>query len=259
MKFIGALSILMFMGLLVIFFMLSINFFQPVEKPKEIGEDQRAKQALVANAPSSIQLVSTFPPYATVIQQIDTKRQQLAVRYRQTHASSRQLILNEARQVLIASIRDDLLPQWLGTPWDFNGTSETPRQGTIACGYLVTTVLRDAGLQVPRIRLAQMASEAMIKHLTTELYIKRFSNVPIETFVAAVRAWGEGLYIVGLDYHTGFIVHDTVGIFFVHTAYTVAKEPALDSPMLIHSKYRVLGKISDDDRLIYKWLVAQNL
>ena len=36
--------------------------------------------------------------------------------------------------------------------------------------------------------------------------IERFSNVPIEKFTAAVATRGEGLYVVGLDNHVGFLI-----------------------------------------------------
>src|ERR1700741_5295000 len=60
---------------------------------------------------------------------------------------------------LVLFLRDSLLPCWYGTPWGFYGTTEEPGQGTIACGYFVTTVLRDAGCSLQRIKLAQYPSE----------------------------------------------------------------------------------------------------
>ena len=38
--------------------------------------------------------------------------------------------------------------EWMGTPWDFSGTSQVPRKGSIACGYFVSTV----GLDEEKIR-----------------------------------------------------------------------------------------------------------
>jgi hypothetical protein len=45
-------------------------------------------------------------------------------------------------------------------------TSETPGRGEIACGYFVSTVLRDAGFGVERVRLAQQASERIVRTLS---------------------------------------------------------------------------------------------
>jgi hypothetical protein len=31
----------------------------------------------------------------------------------------------------------NIVPSWIGTAWDFNGISQTPQKGSIACGYFV--------------------------------------------------------------------------------------------------------------------------
>lgn len=141
-----------------------------------------------------------------------------------------------------------LLPYWLGTGWSFNGTTQIPGQGTIACGYFVTTVLRDAGISLERVKLAQMASEDMIKILCKKEKIKRYHNAGIGDFVNSVKKQGYGLYVVGLDLHTGFVLCDSSNdVYFIHSSgippYCVVKEQGLQSPLLINSAYRVLGKL----------------
>ena len=171
--------------------------------------------------------------------------------------------LEKARQIFIRSAYRDIIPFWYETQWDFYGTTETPKEGKIACGYFVTTVLRDAGLRVERARLAQQASEKIIQSLTKEAYIKRFRRVKIEDFVEAIEKWGEGFYIVGLDFHVGFIVNDGEKVYFIHSSYAepyqVIKEIAVDSKVLAGSNYRVVGKISADNELLTKWLLQKNI
>lgn len=146
---------------------------------------------------------------------------------------------------LTSFITDSLLPCWYGTPWDFNGTTETPGQGKIACGYFVTTVLRDAGMKINRVKMAQCASEQLVKTTCTDL--KRYSNKPIGDFVNDILSKGYGLYIVGLDNHTGFIFNDGKEVWFIHSGvYPPAcalKEKAISSVTLINSGYRVVGKV----------------
>ena len=150
-------------------------------------------------------------------------------------------------KLLTKIICDSMIPCWYGTPWNFYGTSETPGKGTIACGYFVTTVLRDAGLNSNRIKLAQVASEEMIKSLCEKSTITRFSNKSIDEFVRAIKKMGEGLYITGLDSHTGFIYNDGAEVYFIHASYItpkcVVKEIAISSSILASSKYRVIGKL----------------
>jgi hypothetical protein len=164
----------------------------------------------------------------------------------------------EKEKMFTAAVAETIIPVWIGTAWDFNGTTEIPRHGNIACGYFVTTVLRDAGLPLARIKLAQCASEKMLTALIQPKYIQRFSNVPIGNFIKAVEANGYGLYIVGLDNHTGFIYNDGAAVYFIHSTFVgtrnVQKEKAIDSWVLAQSKYKVLGKISADEKILNRWM-----
>lgn len=194
--------------------------------------------------------------YAARLRSIQTRRQYLAGEY--LRATDKNAVLAAARKSFVDLIIDEIFPVWYGTDWDFYGTTETPGRGQIACGYFVTTVLRDAGLRVQRVSLGQQASENIIKSLTTSKFIKRYRNAGIRDFVEDVREQGEGLYLVGLDFHVGFLVNDGMEVWFIHSSYIepseVIRESALESPILSSSKYRVLGRISADDHLILKWL-----
>jgi hypothetical protein len=161
-------------------------------------------------------------------------------------------------KIFTSAVSETIAPAWIGTAWDFNGTSETPRQGSIACGYFVTTVLRDAGLPIARVKLAQCASEQMITSLVQPKYISRFSNIAMDNFIQAIKNQGFGLYLVGLDNHTGFIYNDGKDTWFIHSTFlgtrNVQKENAATSGILKQSKYKVLGKISSDEKLLERWI-----
>jgi hypothetical protein len=150
-------------------------------------------------------------------------------------------------KAVIPIICDSLIPCWYGTTWDFYGTSEIPGKGSIACGYFVTTVIRDAGISINRVKMAQCPSEEMIKNLCEKTTLKRFSNKTLNEFVTSIRSMGYGLYITGLDYHTGFIYNDGNEVYFIHASYAtpkcVVKEIASSSSVLNSSKYRVIGKL----------------
>jgi hypothetical protein len=154
--------------------------------------------------------------------------------------------LNEVN--LTTFIIDSLLPCWYGTPWDFNGTTLQPGNGTIACGYFVTTVLQDAGINLNRIKLSQCASEEMIKKLSLKNSITRFRNKSITQFAESLKQKEKGLYIIGLDFHTGFIYHNGEELFFIHASYAypkvVRKEKVTQSSVLASSKYKVIGKVN---------------
>lgn len=192
---------------------------------------------------------------------VEQERAALSAQFRRNTRDAE--TIENTRRAFVGSIYKNVIPFWYETEWDFYGTTETPRTGKIACGYFVTTVLRDAGLRVERAKLAQQASEKIILSLTSEAYVKRFRNAPIEDFVGAIEKWGAGVYIVGLDFHVGFIVNDGAKTYFIHSSYIepqrVVKEIAVDSKVLASSKYRIAGKISADDELLAKWLLQKNI
>ena len=215
----------------------------------------QSQTAPVANTPENRPAES----YDSKLKNVAAKRLNLNEEYKKaTSAAARKEILGRARAIFAASIDEDIFPAWYGTDWDFYGTTETPGTGKIACGYLVSTVLRDAGVKVNRVTLAQQASENIIKSLTTEPFINRYRNVSLAKFTAEIEKLGAGLYVVGLDFHVGFLYHDGAEVYFIHSSYVepseTIREKAASSPVLEATKYRVVGKISDDDALILKWL-----
>ena len=112
--------------------------------------------------------------------------------------------------------------------------------------------------EAARIKLAQCASEQMITTLIQPKYIRRFSNVDIAVFIQAIQQQGYGLYIVGLDNHTGFIYNDNSQVYFIHSTFVgtrnVQKENAAASWVLKQSKYKVLGKLSADEKMLERWI-----
>lgn len=138
--------------------------------------------------------------------------------------------------------------EWMGTAWSFHGVSQTPRHGSIACGYFVTTTLIQAGMEIDRVRLAQAPSERMIIEIVDSATIRRFRHASVEDFLNGVKAQGNGYYLVGLDFHTGFLrVLPCGNVVFIHSAPgrgVVAEAPG-DAPELADSQYRVTGKLTN--------------
>ena len=63
---------------------------------------------------------------------------------------------------------DSVFPDWMGTKWDFNGVSNVPGKGMIACGYFVSTTLKHIGFNLNRYKLAQQAAYTVIDVLCGE-------------------------------------------------------------------------------------------
>lgn len=225
---------------------------------KSGGERASKNDGVESQPPESL------PAYQESVAKVQAQRAELMAEYGNARGTAeRRAVIGRARGVLLAGVFEDLMPHWYGTPWDFNGVSETPGEGKIACGYFVSTILRDAGLSVERFKLAQQASQNIIRSLTDNEHMVSFHGGKFATFVSGMGALGDGLFIIGLDRHVGFIVQTGGQSFFVHSDgganQCVVKEPLAEASVLRRSRYRIVGKVSADDALIGRWLSGEKI
>lgn len=163
----------------------------------------------------------------------------------------------EARDYLFEILSDSIFPYWYGTTWDFNGITQTPRKGDIACGYFVTTTLRDVGIQLQRYKLAQQGAADIAKKLCEPNSIKWFKSV--ESLANHLESKGENqLYVIGLDYHVGFVLRENGESYFVHSNYIdrmgVIREKLESSAAIGASKAFVVGNLLENEDLLRAWL-----
>ena len=131
-----------------------------------------------------------------------------------------------------------MMKSWVGTRYSYSGTTQTPRRGAIACGYYVSTILQHAGFSVDRVDLARQASEQIIRTLIPDPQIERFRWWSPARVSDQVAKSPEGVYIVGLDTHVGFLVASEGQVTFCHSTSRrerrrrvgVVCEPARTSP-----------------------------
>ena len=193
--------------------------------------------------------------------ELEHKRVHLLKRYAAARTAAEiSQVHNEARQTL-----EETLPQlmrcWLGTPWDFSGTAQTPGSGKIACGYYVSTVMRDAGFKVERIPLAQQPSQNIIETFIPRPQMHVRAGMNYEKFLSEVASRGPGVRIVGLDKHVAFLVITVEGdIRFIHSsggaARSVVDQSREEATTLQKSRYRVTGNITGSDEVIHEWLMG---
>ena len=162
----------------------------------------------------------------------------------------------KARAALLEGVGTGLAEPWTGTAWAFHGTSETPGEGAIACGYFVSTLLRDAGLDVERVRLAQQPAEHIVQTFAAPGSIRRFRTGDVDAVVDAVLAEPEGVYVVGFDFHVGLLVRQSEGVRFCHSSYVTAEGVVCEDPRTavgFRSDYHVFGPVLED-AIVDAWL-----
>ncbi|QDE87258.1 hypothetical protein BHS07_26930 [Myxococcus xanthus] len=122
-------------------------------------------------------------------------------------------------------------------------------------------MLRDAGFRIERMRMAQQPAEYIVKTLAPPTKTWRFRGRPVSGVIDRVRRAGAGLYVVGLDYHVGFLWNDSARVWMCHSSYlgeaNVVCEDALTSPAMV-SRYHVVGKLLEDG-MMDAWLEGQVL
>ena len=166
-------------------------------------------------------------------------------------------VLDSAAAYLQRTVVNDVFPFWYGTTWDFNGITETPRSGFIACGYFVSTTLKHAGFNLNRYKLAQQYSHSIVNTLSAD--VKTFTNLP--AMIAYLQTQPDNLYTIGLDNHVGFINKKGSDITFIHSSYVspgyVTSEQAAQSLVLTYSNLYVLGNVTANRTLLLRWLQGE--
>lgn len=168
--------------------------------------------------------------------------------------------LNEARIKLTECLYNDIFNHWYTTKWSFEGHTETPKQGTIACGYFVSTTLRDVGFNLNRYKLAQRKPQDETKSVACGTAIDKLQNINKQELKKYFLKQKDGIYFIGLDFHVGYIYKNNQEVYFIHSNYInnkgVIKETIENSKAIVSSQYFIVS-ITHNDNLIKKWLLKE--
>lgn len=201
--------------------------------------------------------------YEALRESLGEWRAELASEYQAARGvEAKARVLDDARVVLEA-VLPELMRCWLGTPWDFNGIASGPGEDAVACGYFVSTVLRDAGFRVHRYHLAQQPSGNIMRSFLPRAACKLTVGMEYEAFADALEAAEPGVYIVGLDTHVGFVVVGQGEFRFIHSSgsrpWAVVDESRADARVLSSSNWRMLGHLTADREVLRKWLAGTRI
>ena len=174
------------------------------------------------------------------------------------NATNKSETLHTIQSSFTKHLTEDIIPQWYGTKWAFDGHTETPKKGTIACGYFVSTTLRDMGININRYKLAQKAPYYEAKIIACGTNIETLQNKTKEQLKAYfINNKKEGIYFIGLDFHVGFILKEKKNIYFIHSNYLnnlgPVKEKIEDSEAINSQVYHICN-ITHNDVLLKKWI-----
>ena len=155
---------------------------------------------------------------------------------------------------------DKIIPHWLGTPWSFEGHTSVPRSGEIACGYFVSTTLKDMGFNLDRYKFAQQLPIHEAKTLALGNPLLEINNNSTDERIAILRdTLKEGIYFLGFDQnHVGYIQKKNKDLFVIHSNFIggegVVIERIEDSQVFSYYTRIYIADISRNKSLLSKWM-----
>jgi hypothetical protein len=155
---------------------------------------------------------------------------------------------------------DKIIPHWYGTPWSFGGHTAIPNQGKIACGYFISTTLRDMGMKLNRYTLAQKSPIDEAKMISCGAEIKTVTqDTPEKAFEEIDGLTKEGLYFIGFDEgHVGYLLKREGELLLIHSNYlapiSVCIEPLAAARVFKRFTTFHLVAISHNEVLLQRWL-----
>lgn len=246
---------------------LSINFDNQIKK--EIFSDlSEIENELIITPIDTIKSQIKLNPTGTYINKknsIKNHRNKLLTNYKKAKSDSiKNIIMDSVSRYLENVIINVLIPHWYKTTWAFEGHTSKPGKGEIACGYFISTVLRDAGFNLNRYTLAKQYSSEIVKSLHINKKFKHITNLEVPNFVDSLKlSIKSGLYVVGLDCHVGFLLLRKSKVYLLHSSYIypseVIIEHALESPALKGNDNYWIGSITTNNELLKKWLYNEEI
>lgn len=170
-------------------------------------------------------------------------------------SSSQDETIKEAGRVIHDLVAKKMLSAWHKTEWDFSGYTATPREGKIACGYFVSTILRDIGFNLDRYKLAQKSpiGEGRSLYLGEDPIL-----IDSDSLMSYVSFLSDGLYFLGLSNHVGFLSIEQGELFFIHSNYIgavgVMKERLECSEAVKFSYGYILVPLTTNKAFVRSWL-----
>jgi hypothetical protein len=157
-------------------------------------------------------------------------------------------------------LTERIIPYWLGTPWSFEGHTSVPGSGEIACGYFVSTTLKDMGFNLDRYKFAQQLPIHEAKTLALGTPLLEINSNSTEEIIAILRdTLKEGIYFLGFDRnHVGYIQKKNNELFVIHSNYIGAEgvviERVEDSQVFSYYSRIYIADISRNRALLTKWV-----
>ncbi len=208
--------------------------------------------------------VPDLESYEVMEAELKKSRIDLVNAYRKARSAEQKAAVEKDARIMLELIMPEMMRCWRGTGYDFNGVAERPGQGKIACGYFVSTLIRDAGFKVNRYKLAQQPSSNILRTFTDSENCELRVGEKYDTYADWLESMEPGIYLMGLDTHVGFVVVERNGdMKFLHSSGIdkagVVEESRDQAKAIKWSNWRMLGHFTADPEVIRMWLGGEDV
>lgn len=190
---------------------------------------------------------------------LEERRQSLSLEWKRHRAQAR----TTARDAFLTYLDTQAFPAWKGTPWAFHGTTTTPKEGAIACGYFVTTVLEQAHVKLERVKLAQQASAYLVSTLARGSKVEWLRPKDSAQALAQMKErFPEAkLLVVGFDLHVGFVRIEGERAEFCHSSYLEPAAVTCEEPVAAGAFASNVYVVADvlNDGLVDDWVLGRSV
>ncbi|WP_103867436.1 hypothetical protein [Aquimarina sp. I32.4] len=187
------------------------------------------------------------------------------IKKEQLRLNNTELSIDSLSNIFKLSLVNRIIPFWEGTEWSFEGHTSIPRKGKIACGYFVSTTLKDVGVNLNRYRLAQQSpiDEASSLALNTKVIEIRGNSIT-ENILKIDRSIKEGIHFIGFDSsHVGYILKEKGQLYLIHSNYInyrgVEIEKIENSDVFAsYNKYHIV-ELSTNENFLRSWIKGKEI
>lgn len=158
------------------------------------------------------------------------------------------------------SLVNRIIPFWEGTEWSFEGHTSTPGKGQIACGYFVSTTLKDVGVNLNRYRLAQQSPINEANSLALNAKVIAISENSKEENISKINATlKNGIHFIGFDSsHVGYLLKEKGQLYLIHSNYIDSKgveieKIELSAVFASYNRYYIV-ELSTNEKLLKSWM-----
>lgn len=163
-----------------------------------------------------------------------------------------------------AALLNTIIPYWYNTSWSFEGHTAQPGKGYVACGYFVSTTLRDVGVNLNRYRLAQQAPAVEARTLALGGPVIEIAEPTTAANITAIRdTLPPGIHFIGFDTgHVGYVLKIDDLLFLIHSNYRtgfVMMEDIRQSEVFTYYNRYLLVPLSTSSLLLEKWINGEEV